>query len=99
MIIQCFDDIFKKYKSHIIYIHNLSNFDSVYLLKVLYKKYKINTLFKDGKTISINSFLKFKENNKIKTYKLSFNDSLMLLPLSLEKLIDAFSLKKTSFSL
>jgi hypothetical protein len=71
----------------------------VYLLKVLYKKYKINTLFKDGKTISINSFLKFKENNKIKTYKLSFNDSLMLLPLSLEKLIDAFSLKKTSFSL
>jgi hypothetical protein len=37
MIIQCFEDIYIKYKSHYIYIHNLFNLDSVYLLKVLLK--------------------------------------------------------------
>ena len=73
----------------------------MYLLKVLLKKYKINTLFKDNKIISLTCYLnlKNKDKNKIKPYKLNFKDSLLLLPLSISKLIEAFNIntKKLPF--
>lgn len=93
MITQFLNDIQKKYNKYTTYIHNLSNFDSVYLIKSLYKKYKINTLFKQGKSISINSSLRIKHKGKIRTYNLKFNDCLLLLPLSLEELINSFSIE------
>jgi hypothetical protein len=90
MISQFFTDIENKYKDYTIRIHNFSSFDSLYMLKTLYKKYKTNPLFKDGKVISLNLSSKNKKDNK---FKLFIKDSLKLLPLSLEKLIKGFNIE------
>ena len=62
MILQFFTDIENKFKNYTIYIHNFSSFDSLYMLKILYKKYRINPLFKDGKVISLNLSSKNRKN-------------------------------------
>lgn len=77
MISQFFTDIEQKYKDYTIYIHNFSSFDSLYMLKILYNMYKISSLFKDGKIISLNLSSKTK-NKKDKKYKSSIKDSLKL---------------------
>jgi hypothetical protein len=46
-------DLQNKYNKYTIYVHNLSNFDCVYLLKSLCKLFNANTLLKDGKIISL----------------------------------------------
>ena len=91
MISQFFKDIEQKYKGYTIRIHNFSKFDSLYMLKILYKMYKIGALFKDGKVISLNLSSKNK-SKKVKKLKLFIKDSLKLLPLSLEKLIKGFNI-------
>jgi hypothetical protein len=92
MILEFLNDMEHNYNKikNTIYVHNLSNFDSIYILKNIYNKYKCHTFFKDGKCIFIN--LTKMDSKKIK-FKLNFNDSLLLLPLSLNNLIDAFSIK------
>jgi DNA polymerase type B, organellar and viral len=83
-------DIEKVANKHTIYIHNLSSFDSLFILKALYKIFITKPLFKDNKIISINLKKIIDKNNKINIF---FKDSLLLLPISLEKLISAFNIK------
>jgi hypothetical protein len=88
MVIKSFKDIKSKYNNYTIYVHNLSNFDSIFILKVLSKIYKINSINKEGKFISINIHSKDNKNK----FNIKIKDSYLLLPLSLEKLIDGFSI-------
>jgi hypothetical protein len=66
MIEKCIEDLQIKFNKYTIYFHNLSNFDGIFLLKILYKKYKTKILFKDEKSISINISDKKDNNKKIK---------------------------------
>jgi hypothetical protein len=76
-----------KYKNYIVYIHNLSFFDGIFLIKALssIENMHIRPLMKDGKIFNIE--LSF---NKI---KLSLRDSLLMLPISLSKLANAFKVE------
>jgi hypothetical protein len=94
MILEFLNDMEKSYNKYIVYIHNLSSFDSIYLLRNIYNKYKSHTLFKDGKCIFINISKKTKKGKeKMVKFNLNLHDSLLLLPLSLENLIKSFSIK------
>jgi hypothetical protein len=75
MIEKCIKDLQNNFNNYIIYIHNLSYFDSVFLLKILHKNYKANTLFKDGKSISI--IISNKIKNKKNIINLNFKDSIV----------------------
>jgi hypothetical protein len=83
-------DIEKVSNKHTIYIHNLSSFDSLFMLKALYNNYLTKPMFKDNKIISINVKKIINKNNKKYIF---FKDSLLLLPMSLEKLISSFNIK------
>jgi hypothetical protein len=89
MISQFFTDIEKIYNNYTIRIHNFSSFDSLYMLKILYQKYKTSPLFKDGKVISLNLSSKYKKDK----FKMFIKDSLKLLPQSLENLIKGFNIE------
>ena len=93
MILVFLNDMEDKFNKYTIYIHNLSSFDSIYLLKILYKYFKSKPIFKDNKVISINIYKKYIEEGKPNVFKLFFKDSLKLLPLSLKHLISAFSVE------
>src|SRR5436309_3014191 len=79
-----------QYKNSFIYIHNLSGFDSVYLLKYflhLSENNQLNPIIRSDKIISLD-FNAISENGEL--IKLYFRDSLNLLPQSLKKLGKAF---------
>ena len=87
-----------KYSGYNVYIHNLSNFDGIFLLKTLAElldseKYKISVtpVLRDGSFISIK--IKFDK------YSISFRDSYLLLPISLRELSSQFKVEhpKTIF--
>jgi hypothetical protein len=82
-----------KYNNYKIYIHNLSSFDGIFLLRILAKLHntKLIPIIKDDKMIALN--LKFGKN------KITFHDSMLLLPSSLDKLSKAFNVinKKSIF--
>lgn len=83
MLIQAIKDIMiKKYDNYNVYIHNLSRFDGIFLLKILANLGQIKPLIHHGDLISIG----FKFNN----YNITFKDSQQLLILSLRKLGKAF---------
>lgn len=75
----------RKYKNHKIYIHNLSKFDSVFLLRILNRIDDITTRLtqNNGKIINLNI--------SYKGYTFSLRDSLLLLPSSLRKLAKSFN--------
>ena len=80
-----------KFNQYIIYIHNSSAFDMVFLLKEICNYpnvMKVNPIIKDNKFINLEIF--YKINNK--TYKISFRDSYLLLSSSLSKLSKAFNI-------
>ena len=87
--------LFKCFPNHTIYVHNLGSFDSLYIIRSIYKMSMVKPLFKDNKLISIKAN-KIIDNKKI---NITFLDSLLLLPLSLEKLIKTLSIatQKLSF--
>src|SRR5271154_5669752 len=87
--------LFKYFPNHTVYIHNLGTFDSLYIIRSIYKSSNAKPFFKENKLITIKSN-KLIENKKI---NLTFHDSLMLLPLSLKKLIETLSIptQKLSF--
>jgi hypothetical protein len=69
----------KKYNQYKVYIHNFSNFDSIFMLRVLSNmKLIIRPIIRDGRMIEL----------KIswKKYSVYFRDSYLLLPSSLKKL-------------
>lgn len=85
-----------KYNKYKIYVHNLSNFDGIFLMKYFVglknnnNDITIKPTLKDGKFINID--IKFGRN------KISFRDSLLLLLNSLNKLAKAFNVdNKGSF--
>jgi DNA polymerase type B, organellar and viral len=76
----------QKYHKHIVYLHNFSYFDSVFLINILSDlSDKIVPIIRDGKIIDFKFYYK---NN----YYLNFRDSYLLLPLSLSKLSKTFKL-------
>jgi hypothetical protein len=73
----------------LIYAHNLSNFDGIFLLRHLLSLGKVEPLIFNGKLMSI----KVKIGSNKSEYKtIVFKDSYLLLPLSLRKLCAAFEI-------
>ena len=70
----------KEYNGHIIYVHNLSNFDYIFLIKVLFDNFNIIPKFKENKVISL--IYKHKTNN----IKIELLDSYLILLSSLRTL-------------
>ena len=79
MIINCIKELMiKKYDNYKIYIHNLANFDAIFLLKILTNLGNIKPIIHHGKLISINF--------KFKNYNIIFRDSQQILITGLRKL-------------
>lgn len=74
-----------KYKNHKVYIHNLSSFDSVFLLRIL-NSVDVHTKLTLNKGKIVNWQIIYDHNCYI-----SLRDSLLLLPLSLAKLSYTFN--------
>ena len=74
-----------KYHRHIVYIHNSSNFDLVFLLKYLVKIVDVQPVIHNGRIISL--MINFGKNLE---YKIQFKDSYLLLLNSLYKLTKGF---------
>jgi hypothetical protein len=103
MITKFITNIYELYAKEnlICYIHNLSNFDGVFLMKHLsHFKEKLNIIYRDGKIIQlvINEMVMI-EGKKVKQ-SLTFYDSLLLLPGKLDKLSKSFGVtNKGSFDM
>lgn len=76
----------EKYDGYKVYVHNLSRFDGIFLLRILAQipNSKLEIIQREDKMISLT--LKFGKN------KIIFHDSMLLLPSSLEKLSKAFNI-------
>ena len=76
----------RKYDKHKIYVHNLSNFDGVFILKILASLpfTNIKPIMRDGKIIDI-------QLSYGRGYNIYFRDSLLFLPASLDKLAKSFN--------
>lgn len=80
------------YNGYRVYLHNISNFDGIIMLKVLANmdNLKYNIIKRNGKLIDI----KVKYNiDKNRIYTILFRDSLLMLPSSLNKLCKAFDVE------
>lgn len=74
-----------KYHKHKIYIHNLANFDSIFLLKNLVALGELNVIMNKGKLISIDL--------KMNDIEISFRDSYQILLAGLKKLGKSFKVE------
>lgn len=95
MLSSCIVSLLKrKYNGYKIYVHNLSNFDGIFLLRILSNmpSFNLTPIMKDGKLINLN--LSRRINSK--KYQIDFRDSLLMLPLSLRKLCKAFNVDLAS---
>uniref|UniRef100_P22374 Probable DNA polymerase n=1 Tax=Ascobolus immersus TaxID=5191 RepID=DPOM_ASCIM len=81
------------------YVHNLAHFDSVFILDTLSKLGKIDIIMRDDKIMKLK--ITFKIPGKNTEYSISFLDSLLMLPNSLDNLSKAFNIenKKSVFPL
>jgi hypothetical protein len=92
-------NIFKaKYNKYRVYFHNLSYFDSIYIIRILAKlaksnNYNFKTQLKDGKIINLT--LNYGPGNN-KLYNLYFRDSYLLMPESLDILAKAMKVEHKS---
>jgi hypothetical protein len=96
MLLSCIRTLIKStHDSYKIYVHNLSSFDGIFLLRILSNipGAKLNPVIKDGKMINLAISWK-KTENSLKSYKIDFRDSLLLLPVSLRKLAKAFNVEE-----
>jgi DNA polymerase type B, organellar and viral len=84
------------YKNNVVYLHNFSYFDAVFLIKILSSfNAKISPIIRDNCIIDYRSRSRF-SNNKFST--LYFRDSYLLIPSSLSNLSRVFKvLKKDIF--
>lgn len=85
----------KKYNGYVVYFHNFSRFDSVFILSALTDlSNKVIPLKREERIIDIK--VRYGTNNK---YGISFRDSLLLLPSSLKNLCNSFNVenKKSIF--
>lgn len=76
----------RKHTGYKVYVHNLSNFDGIFILKVLssLEDISIKPIIKDGKFIEVKIMF-----NK---YNIKFRDSFLMLPASLSKLSKQFNI-------
>jgi hypothetical protein len=83
MLTQAIKDLMvKKYDNYNVYIHNLSRFDGIFLLKILVGIGEVKPIIHHGDLISIDF--------KFRNYNLTFRDSQQLLLLSLRNLGKSF---------
>lgn len=68
-----------------VYIHNLSNFDYMFLIKVLFENFIVNPHFRNNKVINL--VYQSKDNDKTKIYLF---DSYLILPSSLRTLASKY---------
>src|ERR1700748_1379192 len=80
--------LIRKYNGYNIYIHNLANFDIIFLFKYLIKLGNVNPIIHNGKIISIN--FNYGKNND---YQIQFRDSYLILLNSLRKLCNSFKVE------
>lgn len=80
--------LIRKYNGYNIYIHNLANFDIIFLFKYLIKLGNVNPIIHNGKFISIN--FNYGKNND---YQIQFRDSYLILLNSLRKLCKSFKVQ------
>lgn len=81
----------RKYHGWNVYIHNLSHFDGIFLLRLITQVGNLKPTLKDGNIINLN--LSWKNSNGKSVYDINFRDSLLLLPNSLRKLSKAFNVE------
>lgn len=92
MLVKCLSDILiPKYHNYIIYCHNFAKFDYLFLRKILLNKFNGSKIIsKELDILSISMDNNLKGKNKV---KLTFRDSLSLLPISLDKLSKSFNVE------
>ena len=89
MIKEAFKSIFKrKYKGYVIYAHNFSGFDSIFIIKTLSTICNINIIVKEGKVIELTVLFNH--------YTFYLRDSYLILPSSLRKLAKSFRVSEKS---
>jgi len=71
-----------------IYIHNLANFDVVFLLKELTKHSMVDSIIYKNRIVTVS--LTFSNKTNSRTYMIHFRDSYQLLLASLSKLVKNF---------
>lgn len=89
----------RKYNQHTVYVHNLSKFDGVFLLKNIMKlvgEKNIKCTDRDGQIINITLLYGIDDKTK-KKYRIKFRDSYLIYPSSLKKLTSNIVDKKGAF--
>jgi hypothetical protein len=81
----------KSFSGYHIYLHNFSRFDSAFLIPRLVKFGEIQPCLRDSKIIFLEFLFQLPEDNN-HVYKITFNDSYLILPHSLRKLCVSFEL-------
>ena len=95
MLMDCIDQLIRpKYMGYKVYVHNLSHFDGIFLIRILAKfvnkhNLDIKIIKRDTSIISI----KITMHIKNKPYTIEFRDSLLTLPSSLESLGKSFKVE------
>nr|YP_010192420.1 DNA polymerase [Amanita sinensis]QZN08157.1 DNA polymerase [Amanita sinensis] len=84
----------EKLHKYVIYAHNLTSFDGIFILKHLLRlaedyNLKIEPIMRDGKLVLIRCRFGMNKHNKYKYY-IEFHDSLLILNSSLKKLSESF---------
>lgn len=77
-----------KYRNYIVYLHNFSKFDAIFLLEELSKSGQINITMRSDRIISL-----IVENYKDSKMNLRFVDSYQLIPSSLASLAKSFNVE------
>lgn len=78
-----------KYNKYKVYIHNLANFDGIFLLRTLAKIGQVNVVINEGRIINID--LGYKDPKWKNPVVISFRDSYQIFPASLRKLAKCFN--------
>ena len=92
LVRKCIDYLIERSKhTRTVYVHNLSNFDSIFFLKYLAQvpDSKLKILMRDGRFIQIH----LSNNEDKKNFSLTFRDSYQMLPNSLKALAKTFDVE------
>jgi|ERR1700677_481847 hypothetical protein len=81
MLLQALTELLDFNPNAKVYIHNFSNFDYMFLIKVLFENFIVKPYFRDNKVINL--VYQHKDNDKSKIYLF---DSYLILPSSLRTL-------------
>jgi hypothetical protein len=85
MLLQALTEMLKFNPNSKVYIHNFSNFDYMFLIKVLFENFIVKPNFKDNKVINL--IYQPKDNDKT---KVTLFDSYLILPSSLRTLASKY---------